>query len=88
MRKTAIALLALGLAATLVSPAMAISFWSETFSYPDGGLAAGSGGNWAIHSGTGTDIQVASGVAVGDMATTPDDNRTFPAQDSLAKTYA
>jgi hypothetical protein len=88
MRKTAIAFLALGLSAALFTPASAIVHWSETFAYADGGLVAGSGGNWATHSGTGTDIQVAAGVAVGDMAAAPDDNRTFAAQDTTAATYA
>ena len=88
MRKTAIAILALGLSAVLFSPAAAIVHWSETFAYPNGGLVAGSGGNWATHSGAGTDIQVTSGVAVGDMNQAPDDNRTFTAQDTTVKTYA
>jgi uncharacterized protein (DUF2147 family) len=73
-------------------PAMATSFWSESFSYANGNLALApsvSGGNWANHSGsTGIDIQVTSGVAVGSMTNTPDDNRAFPAQSATARTYA
>jgi hypothetical protein len=94
MRKTAIALLALGLAAILATPALAVSFWSETFTYANGNLAvspAVSGGNWTNHS-TGTtapaDIQVVSGTARGDMSQQPDDNRTFTARTTGDSTYA
>ena len=92
MRKTAITLLALGLAAVLASPAMAASFWGETFSYANGNLAIApsvSGGLWTSHSGTaGTDIQVTGGQAIVDMTQSYDDNRTFSAQNATAKTYA
>jgi len=92
MRKTAIAFLALGLSALSFTPASAIVFWSETFSYANGNLAVTpnvSGTNWTSHSGTsGVDIQVNGGVAVGNMAAAYDDNRTFTAQDSTATTYA
>ena len=92
MRKATIALLALGLAATLVTPALATQFLVETFTYANGNLAiapAVSGGNWTSHSGTtGTDIQVVSAKASGSMAQAYDDNRTFAAQTATAKTYA
>ena len=70
------------------SPALAVSLMTETFTYPNGGLVAVSGGNWTNHSGAGTDITIASGVANGDEANAPDDNRTFAAQSATAKTYA
>jgi len=91
MRRTAIALLIIGLATTgLTVTAFAGSLMSETFSYPDGGLVANSGGNWTNHSGaTGTDIQIVSGAAVGSMASFPDDNRLFSSPRSATdKTYA
>lgn len=91
MRKVTLCLASLALLAIAV-PAMAASFWNETFSYADGNLALApsvSGGVWANHSGsTGTDIQVIGGEAVGNMANSPDDNRLFPAQSNTAKTYA
>lgn len=90
MRKIGIALLALGLVtSTFAVNAQAGSLMSEPFSYANGGLVAGSGGNWTTHSGTGTDIAVASGVAVGSMAGAPDDNRLLSsARSATAKTYA
>lgn len=90
MRKTAITLLSLGLAAmTFASVATAGSLLTEPFSYPDGALTTASGGLWATHSGTGTDINVASGVAVGLMTNAPDDNRLLSAARSATdKTYA
>lgn len=86
MRKTTIALLSLGLAAVLASPAMAVNLLTEFFAYPNGNLA-GNGG-WTIHSGAGTDIQVVSGRAVGSMLQAPDDNTTFPVQSPTSKVYA
>jgi hypothetical protein len=88
MRKTAIALLALGLAAVLVSPASATKFWTETFTYTNQALGAGPvvgslnpTTGWITHSstfgGTPTDIQIISGVAVGNHANAPDDSRMF-----------
>ena len=86
MRKTAIALLVLGLAVTFAATASATVFYTETFSYPDGPLGATPAGTvnattgWLTHSGTGggvTDIQVVSGVCVGNMANAPDDSRPF-----------
>jgi hypothetical protein len=85
MRKV-IVLLALGLLAA--SSASAASFWTESFSYANGGLVAVAGGAWATHSGTGTDIQVLNGEAVITQTNAPDDNRTFPAATATAKTYA
>lgn len=86
MKKFATALLVLGVIA-FASAASAAVLMTETFSYPDGGLVAVSGGNWATHSGSG-DITVVSGKAAGDMALGADDNRTFTAQGATAKTYA
>jgi hypothetical protein len=80
----AIALSALALA----SPALATNFWTDSFTYSDGGLVAVSGGNWTNHSGTGTDIQVVSGEALVNMLNAPDDNRAFPARSATDKTYA
>ncbi len=91
MRKTAIMLLAFGLAATAAAPAFAVSLMTETFTYANGNLAlpvSVSGGNWANHSGVGTDIQVTGAVAVGNMNNAPDDNRSFTAQDSQSVVYA
>jgi len=89
MRKTAIALLALGLAVA-ASPAGAVSLMSETFTYPDGVLTTVSGGNWVNHSGTGTFIPVASGaVTVAHGSGSREDvNRSFGAQGATATTYA
>jgi len=84
-----LALCGLGAAVVLIaSSAFASTLMTETFSYANGGLVAGSGGNWTTHSGTGTDIQVVSGHAAGDMVNAPDDNRTFAAQGATAKTFA
>jgi hypothetical protein len=89
MRTLLAAVVALGLVGILVSPALAAPFWSETFSYPDGGLTTVSSLTWTIHSGSGTDIQVVNGVAVGDMANAPDVNRLFPSpRGATDQTYA
>ncbi len=85
MRKMVIALLVLGLTAIAVAPAGAVSLLTETFAYANGNLVPNGG--WATHSGSGTDIAVASGAALGNMANAPDDNRTFTAQSATAKTY-
>jgi hypothetical protein len=85
MKKIAITFVALAIAAT---PAFAANLLTESFAYPDGNLTTSSGGNWATHSGSGTDIQVVSGYAAGDMSQAPDDNRSFAAQTATAKTYA
>jgi hypothetical protein len=86
MKKTATTLLAIGsLAALLATQASAASLLSETFTYPNGNLTPNGG--WAIHSGSGIDIQVASGAAAGDMAQGPDDNRTFAAQSGVKVYY-
>jgi hypothetical protein len=88
MRKTALVLSLLGLAAFSAAPALATPLLTETFTYPNGNLVVPLG-NWTTHSGAGgTDIQVVSGTAAGDMAQAPDDNRTFTAQTATAKTYA
>ncbi len=85
MRKTAITLLALGLAASFaVTTASAINLMSETFSYANGNLVPN--GTWATHSGAGTDIQIVNGRAVGNNLNPPDDNRAFTAQ--TGKVYA
>lgn len=92
MRKTAIALLALGLtAAVAASPAGAVSLMTETFTYPNGDLTTQSGGNWAAHSGAATlPVQVTGGQAVlaQGAGTREDVNRSFAAQTATSTTYA
>ena len=89
MRKTAIAILALGLASfALAAPALAVVLVSEGFPYADGGLVANSGGNWLNHSGAGTDITMTSGRAVCNMANAPDDNRAFTPQSATTAIYS
>lgn len=95
MRKTAIALLVLGLTAIMVSPALAANFWIETFTYADQALGAAPVGSvnattgWYTHSsgtnlgGSPTDIQIISGVAHGNHANQPDDSRPFGAGHSI-----
>lgn len=85
MRKIAISLLALSLTAALVAPAGAVSLLSETFTYADGSLVPNGG--WTTFSGSGTDIQIVSGVASGNSQNGPDDSRGFAAQSTTAKTY-
>ncbi len=90
MRRMVITLLALGVFAA--SAASAATFWSETFSYANGGLVANSGGNWVGHStSTSTtyiDIQVVNGEAVLIGANGQDDSRNFTARSASAATYA
>ncbi len=86
MRKTAIALLALCLAAIVAAPAMATVLLSETFTYADGNLAPNGG--WATFSGAATDVQVLSGRAVGVGLNANDDHVFFPVQPLTSKTYA
>ena len=86
--KTLVTVLAVVAMVALAASAYATTFWTEAFNYSDGALATVSGGLWTIHSGSGTDIQVVSKVAVGNNANAPDDNRTFTAQDTNATTYA
>jgi hypothetical protein len=92
MRKTAIALLALGLtAAVAASPAGAVSLLSETFTYANGDLTTVSGGNWAAHSGAASlPVQVTGGSAVlaQGAGSREDVNRTFAAQTATSSTYA
>lgn len=92
MRKTAIALLALGLtAAVAASPAGAVSLMTETFTYPDGFLTVTSGGNWTAHSGVGAlPPQTISGQAsiTHGAGSREDVNRTFAAQTATSTTYA
>ena len=73
MRKTAIMLLALGLAAAAAAPAFAVSLMTESFTYPNGNLVPNGG--WATHSGTGTDIQVLGAVDCSHH-TRPDETET------------
>jgi hypothetical protein len=89
MRRTTIALLTLGLVA-FAGTASAANIFTDSFSYPDGGLVAGSGGNWLNYSGAAVDVQVVSGKAVGGGPTNPanDDHRLFPAQLIDVTTYA
>jgi len=86
MRKTATALLVLGLTAIMVSPALAATLMSDSFTYADGNLAPNGG--WAIYSGAATDIQVVSGRAVGSGPNANDDHRLFTPQTTADKTYA
>ena len=89
MRKTDNALLAFGLIAIFAGNVFAGSLMNEAFSYSDGGLVTTSGANWTNHSGTGTDLQVLSGVVNGNMASAPDDNRLLSsARTATDKTYA
>jgi hypothetical protein len=91
MRKTAIALLALGLIAAAVVPAGASSLLSETFTYANGNITTTSGGNWTAHSGAGSvPVQVTGGqaVLVQGAGSREDVNRTFAAQGTTGKTYA
>jgi hypothetical protein len=85
MRKTAIGFVSMALIAMATAPAFSAVLMSEGFSYANGNLVPNGG--WATHSGTGTDIQVASGRAVVDMNSAPDDNKTFAAQGATGKTY-
>jgi len=89
MRKTAIALLTLGLVA-FAGTASAANIFTDSFSYPDGGLVANSGGNWLNYSGAAVDVQVVSGKTVGGGPTNPanDDHRLFAAQPTDVTTYA
>ena len=86
MRKTAIALLTLCLAAIVAAPAMATVLLTETFGYADGNLVPNGG--WATFSGAATDIQVVSGRAVGFGPNANDDHVFFPVQPLTTKTYA
>ena len=90
MKKIVTTLLALCLAATTFAAlANAGSLLTEPFSYSDGDLTLASAGLWATHSGTGTDIQVVSGIASGSMTQAPDDNRLLSgAPTATDKTYA
>lgn len=87
MRKTATALLVVGLTAIMVSPALAATLMSDSFSYPDGNLVPN--GTWLVYSGTPpTDIQIVSGRVVGSHANAPDDHALFAPQLTTDKTYA
>lgn len=89
MKRTAIVLSVLGLAcmATLAAaPASAVGLLTETFTYSDGNLVPN--GAWASFSGTGTDVQVISGRAVGFGPNAVDDHTFFAAQPTTSKTYA
>lgn len=88
MKRFATSIAALALCASIAPIASAATLLSEGFAYANGGLVAVSGGNWTTHSGTGTDVTVTTGRAVGNMANAPDDNRTFPAQPNTGSTYA
>lgn len=86
MRKTAIALLVLGLTAITVSPALAVTLMSDSFTYPAGNLV-GNGG-WLNYSGAATDIQVVGNRAVGSGPNANDDHSLFAPQGLADKTYA
>jgi hypothetical protein len=87
MRKTAIALVTLGLAAVIAGPALAVNLLTDSFTYPVGNLVPNGG--WANFSGAVTDIQVtATGRAVGSGPNANDDHRLFAVQSLTTKTYA
>lgn len=89
MRKTAITLLALGIAAIAAPFAQATVLVSEGFGYANGNLI-GNGG-WINYGALGaTDVQVVSGRAVGGGPTNPatDDHKPFAPQSLTTKTYA
>ncbi len=86
MKKIVTSLLALALGVAFASAASATVLVSEGFSYPDGNLVPNGG--WANYSGTGTDIQVLSGRAVGSNNNAPDDHLLFTAQTLTNSTYA
>lgn len=88
MKKLVTSLATLAVCVALAPVASATVLMQEGFNYADGGLVANSGGNWVNHSGTGTDITVTSGRAIGDNASAPDDNRSFAAQPTTSSTYA
>ena len=71
--KLALAMLVAALCCQPVSQAQI--FFTESFDYPDGDLAAVSGGLWVGHSGSAPDIQVVSGDAVVTAPGSMDDNR-------------
>jgi len=72
--------------AVSAAPALATTLLSEGFSYPNGNLVPNGG--WANFSGAGTDIQIASGRAIVDHNSAPDDHILFPAQSTTSTTYA
>jgi len=74
------------LLAVCATPSFATVLLSESFTYPNGALPPNGG--WANFSGAGTEIQVASGRAVIDHNSAPDDHILFPAQSTTTKTYA
>ncbi len=87
MRKTAIVLSAIGLAAVVfAAPVLATSLLTETFTYPAGNLVPNGG--WANFSGAVTDIQVVGGRADGYGPNANDDHVFFAAQPTTSKTYA
>lgn len=90
MKKATTAFLALA-ALALAAPAMAATFWTENFGYPDGDLTAVSGGVWVAHSGIASmPVQVVSGQAIlaHGAGSREDVNRSFPARAATDKTYA
>ncbi|MEO5619193.1 MAG: hypothetical protein ABIS67_15595, partial [Candidatus Eisenbacteria bacterium] len=88
MRKTAITLLALAVAAIAAPSAHATVLLSEGFGYANGNLVPNGG--WANYAGANVDIQVASGRATGGGAPNNqnDDHKLFAAQPLTTRTYA
>jgi len=72
--------------AALCANARATVLLADAFTYPNGNLA-GNGG-WTTFSGTGTDIAVNAGRAIGNHSNAPDDKTGFAAQPTTSKTYA
>jgi hypothetical protein len=86
MRKFATSLAALALCAAFASTSSATVLLSEGFGYANGNLVPNGG--WANYSGAATDIQVATGRAVGSGPNANDDHKLFPVQPTSGKTYA
>ncbi len=83
--------LAVGAASMVIaSSAMALTPFTETFSYVDGDLTTVSGGLWARHSSTGTNpVQVTSGAAyIQNVGSAEDVSRGFGALGAGETVYA
>lgn len=86
MRKFAITLAVLALAAFVAPSAQAANILTDAFTYPNGNLVPNGG--WANFSGAATDIQVVSGRATGSGPNANDDHLLFAAQPTSSTTYA
>jgi hypothetical protein len=86
VRKLAISVLVLGVAALTASSVFAAPILSEGFTYANGNLVPNGG--WANYSGAVTDIQVIGNRAVGSGPNANDDHVLFAAQPTTSVTYA